>query len=355
MDSSSALGRPTRKSVLRAARKQRPRIDKIVHARALDKFLDARPDASASLQAETTFDVGTLAKNRNYYPDPGAVTFLEPPGQGGIIGSGSPGCRAKDGADTLIATRHAELFAEVDRLLQEGPQGADHELVVETDGDFHPYRGVSQPQPTHLARPVSMGANLGDKLITPQERRLVHEFEKKTKMAEQLFRKAQSDRARALEVLRTRYPNGVLGVDSPNNLESSIYGHRAEQLERVRAQTAEVRKRRADKIAYLSDSRVSRGFDLLTLETVPGDGGEDNGSEQARGVLPMFQSRHRVESAPGRNHNTHQRLFAREFIRPRGVRRNKALMRDFDIVTGAAIPEKHRRPSDGRVLALDVI
>lgn len=349
------MERASRKSILLAARKERKRIDKVVHAQALDKYLDQR-QGSYSLQAETTFDVGTLARGRGpVHSDPCAVTFLEPPGQGGIIGSGSPEYRSKDGADMLIATRHAELFNEIDRMLQE-PVGDRHQLALETEGEFHPYRGVGCPRTTQMARPISMD-DIGDRLITPQERRNIHEFEKKTLMAKQLFRKAQADRARAMDALRHRYPNGVLGIDSPNNMDSSIYGDRARQLDRVRAKTAEAHKRRSDAISFHSDSRVRRGFDIISLKESQSAGQLQTVDEieLRNDVAPMFQSKRRVETAPGKNHNTHQRLFARDFIRPKGVRRNQANMRKFDIVTGVAVPEDKRRPSIEGVLALDIL
>lgn len=305
------MGRPSR----------RARISHTPLACALDKFLDVREESS-SLQVDSAFNVATLARPRGS----GAVMVLGGEGHGGGAGLFDGGSAASESAAfralDLVGQRQAETVADV-AALGDAPDGC---VLVADEGSFHPYRGVTRPATSHMARP-----DTSDRLLRPQERRAELQFEKAAKTAEKLMQSVAAEKARAVRVLKHQFGRGIAGVDSTNNTESPTFGDIARQNARVRARTAHLQGERAARIAKHTSSMASRGFNFI---------------EQRNGVAKRsefdaeawFPRKQRVETAPTNMHDTHARLFARDFVKAKGVRRRNDLGRTFDIVTGCKAP-----------------
>lgn len=215
-----------------------------------------------------------------------------------------------------------------------GPQGQGMQLVMQ-DGEFHPYRGVSRPR-TALEPVPNTLVDEEKRLLLPSERRANLEFMKKTNLAKQVLKQINAERAKAMNALRHDYKNGVIGVDNPNNLRSPHYGEKAAQLARVRAQTAQVRQRRKEKLLLANNSVARRGYDFLRF-----DSADPTASAFSRSEMPRKRA---VSTAPGLTHDTHKRLFERVHRFDRGVRRSQGQERPFDIVTGVMV--KPGRPAN---------
>jgi len=285
---------------------ERKRITKVIAPRVLDEFLD---EQAAGARATSRSPCGS-----------GAVAILEAHGRGGLFPE--PASFARDGAETMIRSRHADVVSDLERHQQ---IRADEALVIE-DEKFHPYKGVLPPSAGKWKVPVLLDCE-ETTLMLPSQRRANLDFMKKKNLAQNLIKEVYRDRRRAVETLRHRYPNGVVGVDSVYNTESSIFGEKALQLQRLEKQREESQRRRLEEISKRTNSKVARGYDPINLEVSEGIPIVECHDE-------LYPRKKRVHDAPGKNHDTHKRLFDRNHVKPVGVRRIQAPTREFDIISG---------------------
>lgn len=97
----------------------------------------------------------------------------------------------------------------------------------------------------------------------PVTRRIVAE-EKRGQMLAEKYRKQISGKViRRDYITMNRYPRGVLGVDSPSNPESAIYGELAQNLQHENYQQATLEKMREEHIRLSNDGYTRRGYNLL--------------------------------------------------------------------------------------------
>jgi len=288
----------------------RSRITKVQSATLLDTFLDSR-EGSSSIDFPEPFPVGALnrppvARSRNQ------MLRLEPNQPGDIFGN----CNQLEGFH-LIESRQQDLAGSFEQL---GPLQVGHQFVA-TDGTFHPYRGVDRPHTAQDMIPPRYSQQESS-LLTPYERRQNAEHLKKRQVADKLIRQVNSDRQKAMQTLENKYPQGVIGVDSPFNKYSPVYGVKAVHYHASRAKTAERHSRRSRNIAERTVSQSQRGYDFIEHSNTK--------TEDERWI----QRKGRPASTPGQQLSSHSNLFERKFEGLSGSRRSQAPRRHFDIVTG---------------------
>ena len=152
-------------------------------------------------------------------------------------------------------------------------------------------------------------------LMAPQERRAALDFEVKNQKARRLQKTAELQEQRRIEVMRTRHPDGVLGVDSTANLSSVAYSASAglkAAKEQRRAQHHEARKQLQTTV-LVAERRLGH-----------------NPFHHNETLLSARETKF-LQSKSGRkdNNDTHDRLFGERQLADNPVRAQK--LRDEDL------------------------
>ncbi|CAM9446563.1 unnamed protein product [Scytosiphon promiscuus] len=113
--------------------------------------------------------------------------------------------------------------------------------------------------PTCLPRAGPQGDQF---LLVPEERREINEYETKMQAAERVGRKARHQKTRLDFIMRHRYPEGSIGVDSPSNPDSEVHAEQRVTREKTEAASlgrAAARRQRLDDIR--GNPRPRFGYD----------------------------------------------------------------------------------------------
>ena len=165
-------------------------------------------------------------------------------------------------------------------------------------------------------------------LMTPKERREFAEFELKQKEAVKLQQTAKSDKVRMVQLMKTQYKDGVIGMekvepkygDPHPNVYKDKYHAATKKFERaVKAQ--ESRKKH---IVANSDSLQRRGYQFI----------HQTGDAPIQGAIA-------AKKAGGlpQPRDTHSRLFARETykhnpVRAAALQQQETRGRSYDLISG---------------------
>jgi hypothetical protein len=112
------------------------------------------------------------------------------------------------------------------------------------------------------------GPNCDQRLLNPQQRREILDFEKRKKAADDLVRSAQSDRNKTKKQLTgLQFHRGALMIDSSDNLDSEIYGQRATSLAVEREYKSQIHLERTSRLASKQSAMHLNG-NILVPESV---------------------------------------------------------------------------------------
>ena len=165
-------------------------------------------------------------------------------------------------------------------------------------------------------------------LMSPQQRRELAQFELKKQEAVKLQRKAKGDKDRMIDLMRTQYPNGVIGMDQvePKYGEriSNVYADKVDASKRSYARAVAAQEERKKNIVANSDSLQRRGYSFIH-QTGDAPIQKSIAGRRGKGVQP--------------SNDTHSRLFAREEykhnpVRAEALRQQDMRGRQYDILTG---------------------
>ena len=323
---------------MKARAKHRKPIRKVPPARTIDAFFDPTP-REVSVELGPPFDVATLNRPR---PN----LFKSAKGSRVNCYFGDSGADGLFGYDAK--TDKLKFESEVEQDLQRlGPLPENHEYVLREE-EFHPHHGFSRPQTLSEMRPGALDKRSED-IVTPSERRACLEYLRRVDMANREIRKSKAFKHRRDETIARLYPNGVLGIDSADNLESPVYSQTARQRKEHRRRLALTREQRAQKIAAKTISKNQRGFDLLEHVTDPSQVDE----EHKRMEETVWISKKGKGEFPKDPRTTFERLFLQTHQERKptyGSMRYDIEKRSFDIVTGRA-SNRHGKPSPFKAAA----
>lgn len=162
---------------------------------------------------------------------------------------------------------------------------------------------LAPPALMHAEVPEFMraaGPNCDQRLLNPQQRREILQFEKSKKEADQLIRAAQSDRMKTKKQMSgLQFHRGVLMVDSSDNMESEVYGDRAVKLAAEREYKSQIHLERTSRLAAKQSAMHLNG-NILVPDSVG----------------PRVQVEKHYQSKGGDFHQlsfdeTHNRIFCR--------------------------------------------
>ncbi|CAM9963077.1 unnamed protein product [Pylaiella littoralis] len=136
---------------------------------------------------------------------------------------------------------------------------------------------------------ISRAGPQGDRaLLAPEERREMNDYETKMQAAERVGRKAEHQKTRQANdpgsphslhfIMKHRYSEGAIGVDSPFNPASEVYAERRidrEKNETLSCAQAAARRQRLDGIR--GNPRPRFGYDPWQHPDLPPDGGIQEG------------------------------------------------------------------------------
>ncbi|CBN80161.1 expressed unknown protein [Ectocarpus siliculosus] len=129
--------------------------------------------------------------------------------------------------------------------------------------------------PTCLSRAGPQGDRA---LLAPEERREINDYDTKMQNAERVGRKARHQKTRLDFILKHRYPEGAIGVDSPSNPTSEVHAETRltrEKKEAASSAHASARRHRLDDIR--GDPRPRFGYDPWQHPDLPAGGGIQQG------------------------------------------------------------------------------
>jgi len=179
-------------------------------------------------------------------------------------------------------------------------------------GDNHPsdavqelpqfrYAFLTKPQIRTVDAPKYMNSDAEpsmDFVMPPSIRRQYTEYEVKQQRAARLLHRARSQMSRREHLMHQRYPNGILGVDSPFTATTGVYSSESNQISHNIESQAVKEESRRRRLTDLTCSRGRLGYTLLTHSyEVP-----------ARKDQKIFQAK--IHS--GKAENTFDNLFRRE-------------------------------------------
>ena len=166
-------------------------------------------------------------------------------------------------------------------------------------------------------------------LMTPKQRREFSQFERKKLEADKLARKARMDKQRMLDLMKTQFPGGVIGMEQvePKYGERIANPYKAERDAAASSYQRAVAAQAARKqhIVKNSDSLQRRGYNFV----------QQTGKAPIQGAIAA-----RKGAGAGRpQHDTHNRLFARDEYKHNPDRAARLLQHDtrgrnFDLITG---------------------
>ena len=168
-------------------------------------------------------------------------------------------------------------------------------------------------------------------LMTPQQRREFSEFELKQREAVKIDRTARSDRTRMLGIMKTSYPNGVIGMESvePKYGERTAnpYADKVQQAAASHERAVQAQEARKGNIVTNSDGLQRRGYTFL----------QQTGDAPPQGAIA-------ARKAPGAAQpqlDTHARLFERNEwthnpARAEVLRQHDTRGKNYDLITGVA-------------------
>lgn len=177
-------------------------------------------------------------------------------------------------------------------------------------------------------------------LLTPAERRQLLKIETEDQAARELSKKAELQQRRLVQVLRDRHPQGALRVDGVENLESTVYGDRAQaRLEEHQRSDAHSR------------ARLQRLSDLTMQEPRFGhDPFKHNENLLDKKETKFLQSK---KCHPGKVEDTHDTLFGviphkQNPERQQQLRNQDLLGKDYNLITNSKLDYKCTIPDRSR-------
>merc|ERR1711871_1444619 len=210
------------------------------------------------------------------------------------------------------------------------PELEENALVI--DDPFFRNMHLEVPPMQATVTPASMHAVIVTSetggLMAPKERRAALDFEVKNQKARRLQKTAEAQERRRIEMMRNRYPDGVLNVDSTANLDSVTYGAQAAAKtvkEQRRARHHEGRKQLQTTVS-VAERRLGH-----------------NPFHHNETLLDARETKF-LQSKSGRRdtHDTHDRLFGERVLAENPVRAQKLRNEDlggkhYNIVTHSAV------------------
>jgi len=261
------------------------------------------------------------------------VVPLENHPDGGLLGSVAlergqiPRTDAQDDADGEADSRGGGLYGRPEDNVNNPERAEDSTVLFNqrfTLGVVEVPRAISVKAPACMSK-------IG--LLTPTERREIMEFEKFNLQSKRTRHKADLDNKRRVQIMKSRHPEGCVGVDGPAAGDTEVYKDKAYMLQAKNGTMVQHSNGRRGLLAGKQSSVNGKGRRLL---------GHDHGIKNAA-ETKFCQSK---GGGARRQINTHQRLFMDD---PRSLNpartqhlRNEDLAgKNFNIVTGAG-HEHHR-------------
>lgn len=161
--------------------------------------------------------------------------------------------------------------------------------------------------------------------VTPDRRRQLFEGEKKR---EQMLKKLKEEKAMITKqnrIIKSGYPEGILGVDAPNLPDTKLYWKEQKEIERSRSLQANRWQQRAQNIMKNTSTSPGITFSNPNSAELPGE---------------KVRAKKKVDEIPEQYHDTFGALFVPKTEKrdPDRAQRLKELNRgerNFDIISGA--------------------
>ena len=166
-------------------------------------------------------------------------------------------------------------------------------------------------------------------VMLPSQRRQQIEQEVRVQRAARLARKARNDRRRMIDLMRSRHPAGVVGMDSPvakNTLAYADLGKSHRDLSRTKSLKLQ---QRAEFLATRRSPRKMRNYDFLVHNpAAPGPEEKTGKIFTGKGRAGVVEDSYKkmFEAPPKAPDNVKRRVH---------IRNNVSQGRRYDIVTGA--------------------
>lgn len=233
--------------------------------------------------------------------------------------------------------------------IKEEAKRLQKEIILDREEGF---RHGQLQQPTFklvdIPKGLSQGGmNCDQKLLTPQQRLEVQEFERRKQLADEYFRRAEQSRGVLYKQLHGQmYKRGIAGLDSSSNENSEVYGSSAMQGKESSAKHDQLEQQRRHRLAMQTSSMTTIG-NILVPESID--------TNQVK-LEKLYQSK------GGAHHGlpfeeTFDRLFYRVEQPPRADRQRRLRYLDvggkpYNIITHTAVDLPALSAGESRSLPL---
>lgn len=146
-------------------------------------------------------------------------------------------------------------------------ESSDNEKVIMIAKETFKNMKLQRVEFSSATIPIAMiqaGEQCDQILLTPTQRREIHEYEKKKQEASKYIKNTiQARESLRRQLQGPRYHRGVIGLDSSSNIQSEVYGDKAKKiLEKQNERLAHSKARRAN-LEYQTSSMLSNGNILI--------------------------------------------------------------------------------------------